>query len=103
MQSGHPEEGRQVFGEATAPPAQASPQIGSTDARVQAQDFGHLGDVHVIALAQLSDLVDEADLGGQESVRRVLHQLGGPRVAEDHGGVQRGVELGHPPACRLIG
>ena len=47
------------------------------DAVVEADAAGDLLHVGADLLAEVGDLVDEGDLGGQEGVGRVLGQLGG--------------------------
>ena len=59
-------------------------------------------DVGADLLADVGDLVDEADLGGEEGVGGVLDHLGrGTRGAHD-GRVERRVERGHPVAVRVV-
>jgi len=49
-----------------------------------------------VVFAHLGHRVDERDLGGQEGVRRDLHQLGGGEIGDDHrrAGVDDGGEGG---------
>jgi hypothetical protein len=58
------------------------------------------------SLAQVGDLVDEGDLGGEERVRRVLGQLGGaPAGVEDRRliEIERPIDLGHHLLGALVG
>ena len=67
-----------------------------------ARDLLHVG---ADLFAQIGDLVDEGDLGGEEGVGRVFDQLGGAPVGEhDRRAVEieRPVELGHHLARALV-
>ena len=55
----------------------------------------HLGDVRAGHLADVGDLVDERDLGGQEGVGGELDHLGAGDVGAHERRVERRVELDH--------
>jgi hypothetical protein len=72
------------------------------DPLVQPERVGEYGHVAAGHLAQLGHRVDEADLGRQERVRRVLDQLRGGQVAGDHRrllGQRDRVHLLQQPQC----
>ena len=77
----------------------------AADAVVQAHAARHVIHVGAGALAQIGDLVDEGDLGGEEGVGRVFDQLRGAAADIKHRrGVQikRPVDFGHHGARRFI-
>ena len=65
------------------------------DPLVVAHPDGHLPHVGTQRLADVGDLVDEADAGGQEGVRGVLDHLRRAQVGDHNGRPQGQVELGH--------
>ena len=65
-----------VLGEAGAAVARAGVEELAADAVVEADAARHLLHVGAGLLAQVGDLVDEGDLGGEEGVGRVLDELG---------------------------
>ena len=90
-------QGGDVLGQAAAAEAEAGVQELAADALVEADRVGEQHDVAAGGLAHLRHGVDEADLGGQERVRRDLDQLGGGDVAaHDRRPVadREGVDLG---------
>ena len=92
-----------VLGKAASAEADAGLEEAPADARVVADGVGQDGDVGPGGVAQVRHGVDEADLGGQEGVRRGLDQLCGGVVGDDPGdallqqvpvdGVERGLGL----------
>src|SRR5690606_35213221 len=81
--AGQRQDGLGVLAEARTTPADASVQELPADARVEAYRPGYLGDVGADLLRQSGELVDEADLGGEERVGRVLGELGTGRRSRD--------------------
>ena len=75
-----------VLRQAAAAETESGVQELPTDPLVVAEGIGQQHHVAPGGLAHLGHRVDEADLGGQERVRRGLDQLGGGEVAADHGG-----------------
>ena len=74
-----------VLGEARTAEAGAGMQKLRSDAVVEpdaARDFLHVG---AKLLGQVSNLVDECNLGGEKSVRRILDQLCGTAISEHQG------------------
>ena len=65
----------------------------TADARVEAHALRDLEHVGAGLLADVGDLVDERDLGGQEGVGRELDHLGARDVGADERGVERLVQL----------
>ena len=93
-----PHQREAVLGEARAAVAGPGMQELAADAAVEADAARHVLHVGADLLAQIGDLVDEGDLGGEEAVGRVFGQLGGlERGEEDRrlDQVERAVELAH--------
>jgi hypothetical protein len=88
-----------ILGEATAAVAQPGVEERGADALVEAHAHGHFFHVGAQLLADHGDLVDEADLGGQEGVAGVLDHLGGAQVGHDDAGAQGQVQLRHLSAA----
>jgi len=86
------DDGAGVLAEAAAAPADARVQEAGADAFVEADGAGDLGDVGADTLGEAGELVDEADLGGEEAVGRVLRELGAGGRGGDEAG--QGVALG---------
>ena len=84
---------RQVLAEAGATPADAGGEERPADASVEPDGVGDVGDVRTHELADGGDLVDVADLHGQERVGRVLHRL----AVDQAGGDERGSASERPP------
>ena len=57
----------------------------AADAVVEADAAGNLLDVAADLLAQIGDLVDEGDLGGEERVRSIFDEFGGAPGGEENG------------------
>jgi len=75
------------------------------DPAVEAHALGHVLDVGAGAFAERRDLVDEADLGGEEGVGRVLDHLGGLERRVDDGKVaqeERTVDIAHDAAGAAV-
>ena len=81
-----------VFGKARAAVADAGLQEVRPDAVVETHAVGHRAHVGADGLADVGDLVDERDLGGQEGVGRVLDHLGGGHAGAHDGGLDAGEE-----------
>ena len=67
-----------------------------------ARDLLHVG---ADFFAQIGDLVDEGDLGGQERVGRVFDQLGGAAAGVEHRRLvekERAIDLGHDVLRTLV-
>src|SRR5690606_20205856 len=64
-----------VLGEAGAAEAGAGVKELAPDPAVEADAAGDVVHVRTDALAQIGDLVDEGDLGGEEGVGRIFGQL----------------------------
>ena len=89
-----------VLGKAASAESDAGSEEAPADARV-----GQDGDVGPGRVAQVGHGVDEADLGGQEGVRRGLDQLGGGVVGDDAGNalLQQGLVDGVESGLGLLG
>jgi hypothetical protein len=77
----------------------------AADAVVEAHTARHVVHVGAGALAQIGDLVDEGDLGGEEGIGRVFDQLGGAAAdIKQRRSVQikRPVDFSHHRARRFI-
>src|SRR5687767_7943290 len=72
-----------VLGETRPAPADTRREEARAYALVEADAVGHLRDVRPDQLAEVGDLVDEADLGGQEGVGGVLDHLRARQVGGD--------------------
>ena len=83
-----------VLAEAAAPPADASAKELRSDPLVEADSPGDLVDIRTYPLAQPGHLVDEADLGGEEGVGRVLDGLGTHYVGGDEGNAPLSLGVG---------
>jgi hypothetical protein len=83
---GRGHDGAGVLAEAGAAPADAGVEEARADALVEADRAGDLGDVGAHALGEAGELVDEADLGGQERVGGVLGELGAGGAGGDEAG-----------------
>ncbi len=66
-----------VFGKARAAKAGPGMQKLAADAAVETDPLSDVLDVGADRLAQIGDLVDEGDLGGEKGVGRVFDQFGG--------------------------
>ena len=81
-------------------------ELGS-DSIVEADPASDVLDVGVDRLAQVRDLVDEADLGREERVRRIFGELGGaPRSEQDRRFVEieRAIDFTHDfGRARILG
>ena len=73
---------QRVLGEAAAAIARPGVQELGPDAVVEADAARDVLDVGVDRLAQVGDLVDEADLDREEGVGGIFGQLGGPPAGE---------------------
>ena len=93
---GDADERERVFREARAAPAWPGLEELLADALVVADAEDHRVDVGADGLADGGDGVDEADLGGQERVARVLDGFGRGRVGDDHRCSDADVEAGDP-------
>ena len=91
-----------VLGEAAPAPARAGLEELVADALVVAHAQHDVLDVGADRLAHGGDGVDEADLGGEEGVGRVLDRLGRRRVGDDDRRGHPDVERGHPHGGRLV-
>ena len=75
------------------------------DAVVEADAARHVLHVRAGLLAQVGDLVDEGDLGGEEGVGRVLDELGRAPAGEQQGvavEIERAVDVGQHRAGALV-
>ena len=81
-----------VLGKAGAAVADAGLQEVRPDAVVEPHAVGHGAHVGAHVLADVGDLVDERDLGGQERVGGVLDHLGGGHGGAHDGRLDAGVE-----------
>ena len=81
--------------QAATPESQPRAQEAGADAAVEPHAARHLGDVGADRLADVRDLVDERDLGGQERVGGQLDHLGTGDVGADDLGIDAVVEPGH--------
>ena len=97
-------EGGDVFGEAAAAVADTGLEEVRPDPFVEPHPVRHDGHVRAGYLADVGDLVDEADLGGEKRIGCVLDHLRRGDVGGQHGRVdtpiQGGYTLGYP---RLVG
>jgi len=84
-----------ILGEAGAAVAHPGVQETGADALVEAHAARHFDHVRPQTLADVGDLVDEADLGRQEGVGGVLDHLRRAQVGDHDRGAQRQVKLGH--------
>ncbi len=75
-----------VLRQAAAAEADAGVQEAAADAGVVSDGVGEGRDVGTGRVGDLRHRVDEADLRGEERVRRRLHELGGGVVGDDAGG-----------------
>src|SRR3546814_11876981 len=76
----------------------------AADAPVEADAAGDVVHVGADLLAEIGDLVDKGDLGGEEGVAGVLGQLGGLQAGEENrrfDQVERPVERAHDLARAL--
>ena len=80
----HAGEGGGVLGEAGAAEARPCVQEVAADAAVEADPPGHVLHVGAEPLAEVGDLVDEGDLGGEEAVGGVLDELRRLQRGEEH-------------------
>ena len=69
---GHLDEGADVLGQAGTAEAQTRVEKVAADAWVEANTFGHCGDVHIEFLAEVRHQVDEGDLCGEKGVGRLF-------------------------------
>ena len=90
-----------VLREAAAAVADAGTEEALADALVEAHAAGDLLDVGADALADVRDLVDEGDLGGEERIRCELDHLGGGRVGAEDRRLEIAVETRY--ASNVIG
>ena len=74
-----------VLRQASAAEAHARVQEPPADPRVVADGVGERRDIRTGRIGDLGHRVDEADLRGEERVRRDLHELGGGVVGDDAG------------------
>src|SRR5690606_7399625 len=95
------EQRQRVLGKARAAIARPRLQEARADAAVEADAVGHVLHVGADFLAQVRNLVDEADLGREERVRRILGQLGRaaghdqqPRLVAEQGTVDLAQHFG---------
>jgi hypothetical protein len=78
----------------------------AADAAVEPDAAGDVLDIAAQRLAQIGDLVDEGDLGGEKGVGRVFDQLGGGDIGEQHrrlDQIERPVELAQHRTRPLAG
>jgi hypothetical protein len=71
-----------VLGKARAAKPRPGVQKLAADAAVEPNAAGHVLDVGAHPFAQIGDLVDKGDLGGEKGVGRVFDQLGGGDVGK---------------------
>ena len=83
--TGGGDEGGGIFAEAGATPADAGLEEAGSDAGVEADAAGDLGDVGADFLGQVGDFVDVGDFEGEEGVGGVFDHFGGGKVAGDEG------------------
>ena len=81
-----------ILPEAAAAPTDSRAQEVRAEPVVEADPAGHVHDVGADQLADVRNLVDEADPGGQERVRGELDHLGRGDVGRDEGRLERAVE-----------
>ena len=87
-----------VLGKAGAAIARPRMQEFAPDAPVKADTLGHVMNVGAQLLAQIGNLVDEGDLGGEEGIGRVFDHLAGFQRGHNDGRLdeeQRPVEIAH--------
>src|SRR5215212_699852 len=78
-------QGGDVLGQARAAPADPRTEKASPYALVEPDAVGHLRDIRADQLAEVGDLVYEADLGRKEGVGSILDHLGARQVRADEG------------------
>ena len=84
----------EVLRQATAPETNPRLDIGMlADTPVEVERFRHLRDVSPCPLADVGDLIDEADARRQVRIGRILRDLSRLQVGDDDLAVQRVVEL----------
>ena len=102
----HADAGEGVLGEAGPAVAQAGVEEFIADAGVAGHAAPDLVDVAAVGLAEVGDLVDEGDLGGEHGIGGVLDHLRGGNVHDVDGVAVADeglVELAHPAAGALVG
>ena len=87
--AGGPGQRRDILREAGAAIARPRMQEFVADAAVGADGARHLLHVRANLLAEVGDLVDEADFHGEEGVRRVFRELGALAADKHDGGVAK--------------
>ena len=96
-----------IFGEARAAETRPGMEEFCADAIIEAHAARHLLHIGADAFAQIGDLVDEGDLGGEKRVGGVFDQFGGsPADVQDRRGVEvkRPVNFGeHRARLRVVG
>src|ERR1700730_10194130 len=96
-----------VLGEARAAKARPGMEKLAADAAVEPDAAGDVLDIAAQGLAQIGDLVDEGDLGGEKGVGRVFDQLGGLDAGEHDrrlNQIERPIELAqHRPRPLAVG
>ena len=97
-----PVQGFRVLREAAAAVADTGAQEAVADARVVAHAFRDVIDIRADVFAEVRDLVDVADLDGEEIIRRVLDHLGAAAVRDELWRGKIGVKLCEDIACRLV-
>jgi len=83
--AGGGDEGGGILAEAGATPADAGIQEARSDAGIQADAAGDLGDICADFLGQAGDFVDVGDFEGQEGVGGVFDHFGRGQVTGDEG------------------
>ena len=83
--AGGGDEGGGILAEAGATPADAGVEEARSDAGIQADAAGDLGDIGADFLGQAGDFVDVGDFEGQEGVGGVFDHFGGGQVTGDEG------------------
>src|SRR5205085_7243756 len=91
-----------VLREARAPEAGAGAEEVRPQPVVEADAARNVDDVCTDELADVRDLVDEADARRQKRVRSELHELRRRNVRADVLRVDRSMELYHPVAVRVV-